>query len=117
MSWSPLYGIGRYLLAAACLLITTLTFSFAQSPQQRNVCFGREAAAPAAQVTACTAIIEAGRDQPSIISEAYVARGNFSRAKEEFDQAIDDFTQAIQLNGRNANAYYNRGLSRVAKGD
>ena len=114
MSWSPSNITGRCLLAAASLLITTLTItsSFAQSTiQQRNVCFGREQAAAGAQLAACTAIIDAARDQPSIISQAHTARGNIARAKDELDQAIDDFSLAIQLDGKNA-TLYGRGSAR-----
>ena len=123
MSWSPSNVFGRRLLAIASLLITAVaaTTSFAQTQQQilqqRNVCFGREAAAAGAQLIACTAIIESGREQPTIVSQAHTVRGNLARAKDELDQAIDEYSLAIQLDGRNATAYYSRGLSRAAKGD
>ena len=46
-----------------------------------------------------------------------VDSGNAKRAKGDLDGAIEDYTKAIQLKPRNADAYYERGLAKRAKGD
>jgi len=49
-------------------------------------------------------------------AEAYSNRGLSWYKKGDHDQAISDFTRAIELNPRYANAYYNRGIAYDDKG-
>jgi len=44
-------------------------------------------------------------------------RGLAYRAKEEIDNAIADYSKAIDLNPRYANALLNRGIAYQSKGD
>ncbi len=46
---------------------------------------------------------------------AYNNRGLAGYGKAEYDRAIDDFTEAIQLNLRFDKAYFNRGLAKTYK--
>jgi tetratricopeptide (TPR) repeat protein len=48
---------------------------------------------------------------------AYYNRGNAYNGKGNYDKAIVDFTQAINLDPNYAAAYYNRGLAYANKGD
>jgi tetratricopeptide (TPR) repeat protein len=47
---------------------------------------------------------------------AYYNRGNAYADKRDYDQAIQDFTKAIELNPRNGVVYYNRGVAYGEKG-
>jgi tetratricopeptide (TPR) repeat protein len=47
----------------------------------------------------------------------YVSRGYARQDKGDLEGAIADFTKAIEVDPRYANAYYNRGIARQAKGD
>lgn len=44
-------------------------------------------------------------------------RGNLHVAKGELQEAIDDYTRAIEANSHVAEAYYNRGLARIKAGN
>jgi tetratricopeptide (TPR) repeat protein len=48
---------------------------------------------------------------------AYSSRGNAYLAKGDLDRAIVDFTEAIRLDPKYAEAYYNRGTAYATKGD
>src|ERR1700680_1685343 len=120
MSWSQLYIVNRLVLAAASLLIATFTptSSFAQSPiQQRNTCLGKDNPSAASRLAACVAIVEGAREQPNVMAAAHTVRGDAYRSKNEFDQAIEDYDQAIQLDSRFSLAFFGRGLARIGKGD
>ena len=49
-------------------------------------------------------------------AEAYYNRGNVYDEKSQLDQAISDFTKALEINPRYAEAYNNRGLAYDEKG-
>ena len=51
------------------------------------------------------------------LADAYNNRGNAYAAKGEYDRAIDDYNQALQLNPNDTEAYNNRGIVYGAKGD
>ena len=48
---------------------------------------------------------------------AYNNRGNAYQAKGDYDRAIADYTEAIRLDPKFADAYYERGAAYSAKGD
>ena len=48
-------------------------------------------------------------------AEAYNYRGRAYTAMGKHDEAISDYTQAIELNPNSAESYYNRGFSYVRK--
>ena len=47
----------------------------------------------------------------------YLGRGITYGEKGQFDQAIDDFTKALEIDPKNADAYYNRGTAYYFKKD
>ena len=48
-------------------------------------------------------------DPSELLSDAYNSRGHIRYLWVEFDEAIEDYTEAIELNPEFAVAYYNRG--------
>lgn len=62
----------------------------------------------ALRVGACSALIQSAQQNTSYLAVAYNNRGNGYKAIGEYDRAIQDFTQAIQLNPEYALAFYNR---------
>jgi tetratricopeptide (TPR) repeat protein len=49
--------------------------------------------------------------------EVYNQRGKAFAKKERYDNAIHDFNQVIGLDPKNAEAFYNRGIAKIKKGD
>lgn len=56
-----------------------------------------------------TEVIDSGNDD--LASRAYISRGIAFQQMKDYQQAIGDFTLAIDLNEDNMNALYNRGFS------
>ena len=63
-------------------------------------------------ILACSEIIGHGGN----VAWAYYNRGNAHRAKGENDRAIADYTMAIEINPKHANAFNNRGNAYAALG-
>jgi tetratricopeptide (TPR) repeat protein len=62
------------------------------------------------RIVACNLVIASGRLQPSDLSRAYNNRGNaYYFVKKEYDRAIADYSEAIQLDPKNVVAYNNGG--------
>jgi tetratricopeptide (TPR) repeat protein len=64
-------------------------------------------------IVACSEIIGHGGN----VAWAYYNRGNAHRAKGENDRAIADYTRAIEINPKHANAFISRGMAYHAKGE
>jgi tetratricopeptide (TPR) repeat protein len=71
---------------------------------------------PAAAIKACTAVIDS-LDVGYVIDVAYLHRGIAYQQKGNFESAIADFSEAINLNPAYAEAYFHRGTAYQAKGD
>ena len=52
----------------------------------------------------------------SRLEQSFVEAGSDFLSKNEYDQAIMQFTEAIELNAENANAYYQRGIAYNGRG-
>jgi len=65
------------------------------------------------RIKACSAIV----DRFPTDAAAYDQRGTAYRHKGDLDQAIADYTRAIELNPNYAAAYNSRGLAHASKGD
>lgn len=50
-------------------------------------------------------------------SDEMLAKGDIHFAQSDYDGAIDSYSQAIDLNSRQAMAFYNRGLAYIQKGE
>ena len=69
------------------------------------------------QIAGCTSAIASGMYADKEAARAYMNRGNAWRGKNDLDQAIDDYTEAIRLDPKFALAYGNRGYAWQTKGD
>lgn len=62
-------------------------------------------------IKGCTAMIESGTYSKQITAASYVLRGLAYSQKQQFDRAVADYTSAIKLNPKSAEAYNNRGAA------
>jgi lipoprotein NlpI len=108
-------------LAAALPMMAAagITSPVAAQTQQIDWCVNKNNAySPDLSIDGCTAVIQSGRPSGQGLAWAYYNRGNAYQAKGEYDRAIADYAQAIQLDPKDALAYYNnRGLAYRAKGE
>jgi tetratricopeptide (TPR) repeat protein len=72
---------------------------------------------PDRRIKGCTQFIEQRASDKSSLAAAYVNRGNAYHNRAEYDQAIADYSNAIQINPKYAEAYNNRGASHEKKQD
>jgi tetratricopeptide (TPR) repeat protein len=80
-------------------------------------CGGRVGAAPDVRIAGCTALIGSGEESdPDLVSD-YVNRGNAHADRQELDQAIADYGEALGRNPTHAVAYYDRGSAWRLKGE
>jgi tetratricopeptide (TPR) repeat protein len=93
------------------------TAALAQSVQERRWCEGEDSPSPEQRILSCSVVIRAARDKPEKLAEAHHGRGVGYRLKGELDRAIQDYGQAIKLNGKLAAAYNDRGVAHDRKGD
>ena len=104
--------MARTILLAALALTMFAMPAQAQSRAQLDswwrVCSDNKAQ-PDDRIRNCTLIVELKRETQRNRAIAYTHRGNAWFSKREFDRAIEDFTQSIRLNPKDAIAHFNRG--------
>jgi len=105
---------GAMLLAGA---LAQASFALAQTQEERRWCDGEEAVSVTQRIEACSSVIKAARDKGERLADAFNSRGLAYRLKGELDRAIQDYGQAIKLNGKLASAYSNRGVAYDRKGE
>src|SRR5262245_61262847 len=90
---------------------------FAQTAQERRWCEGEDGASVAQRIEGCSSVIKSARDGSDKLAETFNNRAMAYRGKGELDQAIQDYGQAIKLNGKLASLYNNRGVAYDRKSD
>ena len=80
----------------------------AQAPKGWDRCVGHES--PDLVIEGCSEIIEEEGQSPAILATAHNNRGVAYKVKGEYDLALKDYDQAIQLNPNAASHYNNRGI-------
>ncbi|MGO9135188.1 MAG: tetratricopeptide repeat protein [Methylovirgula sp.] len=105
------------LLACTLFALVGLQSAHAEPSPQWHLCTGDRDVEWDRQITACTALIETGKETRDKQAAAYNNRGVAYAAKGDLDRAIADFDQAIRLDPKDEVAYKNRGGAYKAKGD
>ena len=101
---------------AALALATTATV--AQQSQNWQWCVNEgNRFSPDLAINGCTAVIQSGKESPRNLAIAFYDRGVALAERKDFDRAIADYTQAIQLSPGYALAYAGRGNAWSNKGD
>ena len=69
----------------------------AQTKEQFNWCIGEDNPTPAQKITGCTAVIQAGKLKGKRLAFTFSNRGVAYYERGEYDRAIQDFGQAIDV--------------------
>jgi len=92
---------------SAVLLLLNASVS-AQAPRGWDRCVGHES--PDLVIEGCSEMIDEGQQAPAILATAHNNRGVAYKVKGDYDLALKDYDQAIQLNPNSASHYNNRGI-------
>jgi tetratricopeptide (TPR) repeat protein len=68
-------------------------------------------------INGCSAVIESGRWSGKDLAWIFIGRGSAYSSEGDYDSAVADYDQAIQLNPNDTAGYINRGNAYVGKGD
>jgi lipoprotein NlpI len=106
------------LFALQALGVALALPAHAQVLQQIDQCFGKGyVLSDGMVIEACTAVIQSGKLSGQQLASAYNNRGIAYGRKRDFDRAIADYNEAINLDPKHVSAYNNRGVAYDRKGD
>jgi tetratricopeptide (TPR) repeat protein len=84
------------------------TVAVAQIEQEWNWCVGKGGGTPELRIDSCTAVIERGGRSSKQLAITYKSRGAAYFSTGDYSRAIQDYDQAIKLNSRYSEAFDNR---------
>jgi lipoprotein NlpI len=120
MSHAQRHLFGRLIASVLAATIAALAAppALAQSPQQIDACANRDhALTPDLRITACTTMIQPGREPVKSLAPYYVDRCWAYNEKNDYDRAMQDCNEAIRIDPANVNAFIGRGAVYGRKGD
>ena len=101
-------------LMAATILVPVR--ASAQQSTERDQCFAQNGVSPDLRLSACTAVIESGKESPRVVTDALMRRGNvYFNDKNDYDRAIQDYDAIIRIEPNKALAFNNRGNGYLRK--
>jgi tetratricopeptide (TPR) repeat protein len=103
-------SVSAALALALAFLMQLNSASMAQRPREWLKCLGLEAPIIDNVIDGCTAVIQSGQEAREKLATAFDNRGVAYKQKGRYEQALQDYEEAIRLNPSNANAYNNRGI-------
>ncbi len=113
---SGLRPVAGFAAVIMCLLATGVAAADFDTNNRR--CVGlEEGAGPDMRIGACTWLLQSGRVLEEELAQVYYDRGVAYDEKGDYDAAIGDFTQAINLRPDIFLGYHLRGMAHIDKGD
>ncbi len=102
-------------IASTLLLVISAIAAYAADQSVWDQC--NQISDTDASITACTQILQAPSETASDRAIAYYIRGGAYQGRGDSEDAIADYTKAIEINPRYADAYAGRGIVYQAKGE
>jgi tetratricopeptide (TPR) repeat protein len=113
---AQMHAVAVFGAAAALLSIAAGASAQTQQSPLRTACTD-DKTSPEMRISACTVIILSEKVTPGDLAVTYYNRGLGYGAERDYDRAIADYTKAIELAPKFANAYNNRGTVYGITGD
>ena len=98
----------RFRAYHACVLVTGLVLSgtvAAKAADDAKICTSESGEAA---IEACSKAIASKRYKGHVLARLYLNRGVERRAKEDYDAALADLAEAVKIDKKYADAYFNR---------
>lgn len=118
---------GRHGVIFGATLLLALPFAVSLAAPQNaklderltniELCNGSDPKSPESQISGCTGLINGAHETAAILATAHNNRGNAYSRKGDFDRAIEDYDLAIQFNPSYDKPYNNRGVAFQKKGE
>jgi len=105
--------------ALIVMLAVPEKWAAAQSSRLSNadLCNGMDRRSPESQIIGCSALIKSGVNTPKVLAMAYNNRGNAFSDIGEYERAIQDYAESINLDSRDPKPLNNRGVAYQKRGE
>src|SRR5205814_4819976 len=106
--------LGR--ISSPCRALPRIAAPTAGAQENAAICKD-ENTGPDAAIAACTRIISTSKAKTNDLASTYYNRAIGYRQKNDLDNALSDYSDAIKINPKHARAFNNRGTIYKEKGD
>src|ERR1041385_4021786 len=103
------------IVSSICLALAALAAAPAAAQENAAICKD-EASAPDVAIAACSKIIQVSKARTNDLASTYYNRAIAYRQKNDLDNALSDYSDAIKINPKHARAFNNRGTMYKEKG-
>src|SRR5262245_19235533 len=98
----PPFAIRLSVMASA--LVSAMVPAWAQTPQQRELCY-KTGTDDEQTINGCSAVIQGGKESQENLAIAYYNRGIGYQNKKDYQQALKDYDQALRLRPNYSSAF------------
>src|SRR5688572_2246473 len=113
-TWTAAFALALLLLAASAAAQTAKKGNYLGNIE---LCNRMDRTALDARIGGCTVLIDAGYGTTAALAIAFNNRGNAYIAKGDFDRAIQDFDKSIRLDRTYTKPLNNRGVAYMKRGE
>lgn len=101
------------------MLLLPAKWAAAQSSRLSNadLCNGTDRRPAESQIIGCSALIKSGVNTPKVLAIAYNNRGNGYSGIGEYERAIQDYSESINIDPHDAKPFNNRGVAYQKRGE
>ena len=108
-----------YCVVLILMLLLPEKWAVAQSSRLSNadLCNGINRRSAESQIIGCSALIKSGVNTPKVLAIAYNNRGNAYSGIGEYERAIQDYSELINIGPHDAKPFNNRGVAYQKRGE